>query len=713
MICYACGASSPPGMRYCGMCGAEHARPPSGRERRRVSIVFVDLAGFSRLTRGYDPEQVRDLADDILTVVAGVIEDFDGYVDAFRGDGLIALFGAPRSHPDDEHRAVRAAHAAVAAIEKVGRERGIPLQGRAGVNTGVVIAGSVGSGRVTDYTVMGSAVNLAARLEAAARTGEVWVGLETHEVTRAQFTYEAVAPVELPGFPAVREVYRLVEIPEQRNPDPYAEVPFVGREAELRRLSDAAEHVASQGRPRALWLVGEAGSGKTRLLREFVRRLDEAHDVLWLDAKASRTPDWQALAKQILDLRDVDDQNARIQRVSAALERILPGEPRWHRVVLTSLGLSSKKVWTRLERRRANRTNVVWRDVLGAWANRAGAARTVVLAIDNGPHTVPMMEFLELLKEANAPILIVAGTRRAPRLDPSEMIPVRTLSSEQSLRLIAHVTIPHIRLATESLVGQVGGNPAHLLELGRALTAAQEGTLSNSLASLLQARLDMIEPHARRLLADASLAGDHVWPGMLEMLTGSRGTREIPTLLDQELLVPTAESGIPGQPQFRFQSELLRSAAMRMVPFGERPDVHLRIASWLEQNAPTEYAEETAHQFRLAGSHEAAHLHYMSAVERARAAGDRRRVDRLFQALAELEVAPELLAQSALAHAETSIEWNDRAAATRLLAAALEHLEEVDADACAEPLRAHEQLRARLNGAQSSEAGGDRVEPAA
>src|SRR5690606_19476601 len=105
-------------MRLCGMCGTELTRDVSARERRRVTSVFIDMAGFSTLTRDLDPEEMRDLADEVLTVVAGVIESYDGYVDSLRGDGLIALFGAPHSHPDDPQRAVLAAAASLNAIEE-------------------------------------------------------------------------------------------------------------------------------------------------------------------------------------------------------------------------------------------------------------------------------------------------------------------------------------------------------------------------------------------------------------------------------------------------------------------------------------------------------------------------------------------------------------------------------------------------------------------
>jgi len=303
VICTACGTPNPAGMRFCGMCGTELARQMTARERRRVSVVFVDLAAFSTLTFDLDPEELRDLADEVLTGVASVIEAYDGYVDAFQGDGLIALFGAPHSHPDDPQRAVMAAAAGLRAIEEIGRARGTPLQGRAGVNTGIVIAGAVGSGRVRSYTVMGSAVNLAARLEEAAVPGEVWVGPETFEATRHRLLYEPTEPLELNGFPNVTRAYRLVVGQAQQQPDPYGHLGFVGRESELAALHAAYDEVVTSRAPREVWLVGEAGRGKTRLLREFLRRLDARAAAYWIESRPTEEFRWMPLAQQVFGLQ--------------------------------------------------------------------------------------------------------------------------------------------------------------------------------------------------------------------------------------------------------------------------------------------------------------------------------------------------------------------------------------------------------------------------
>ena len=263
---------------------------PLGRERRRVTVVFIDLVGFSTLTRDFDPEKLRDLADEILTVIAGIVEDFDGYVDAFQGDGLIALFGAPRSHSDDPERAVLAAAAGLRAVETIGQNKGIMLKGRAGINTGTVIAGTVGTRRVKDYTVMGSAVNLAARLESAASPGEVWVGEETFEATRHRLYYAPSPPLTLRGFPEVTRAYHFTERMHAR--DPYAHLNFVGRTEERDALWGALEEVRRTGQVKEVRLIGEAGSGKTRLMREFCKEVKRRRkaQVVWLEPDPFTSP---------------------------------------------------------------------------------------------------------------------------------------------------------------------------------------------------------------------------------------------------------------------------------------------------------------------------------------------------------------------------------------------------------------------------------------
>ena len=703
VTCPTCGFISPGGMHFCGMCGTKLTHEPASRERRRVSCVFIDMAGFSTLTRDLDPEEMRDLADEVLTVVAGVIEAYDGYVDSLRGDGLIALFGAPHSHPDDPQRAVVAAAAALNAIEEVGVERDLPLKGRAGVNTGVVIAGAVGSGRVRSYTVMGSAVNLASRLEQAAAPGEVWVGPETYQATRHQLLFEHTGSIELRGFPNVRQAQKLVMGAGNRQTDPYAHLRFVGRTEELSTLEQALRSVVHRSSAHEMWLHGEAGSGKTRLLREFDRRVSGRVTTLWLKARPNEEFTWQPFGRQVFGLRLGEEERTAQHHVQTMLDQLLPDHVRWHRLILTSLDLAPPKSWTRLERRTVDRTALAWSDLMAALPGRPGGPEAVVLMVENEPRDPVLLEFLALIAASASPILIVRTTRSRlegaglpaePRPaastagagatalahEPVTAVELPPLTPEQCLTILQELNRTSDPATAESLVRQVGGVPAHILELGRALSITQDDTFSGSLASLLQARIDLLDPAPRRLLAHAALVGEVTWEGLLRELGGPGVADDIRVLARENLILVQNGSAIQGEVEYRFQSQLVRNAALTMIPFADRPLLHLRIATWLEQFAPLAFSELTAAQFELGGSPEAAYAHYLAAAELATTRREPAAVERLYDTLLKLPVPADTLAEGALAYAQAALSLELPAATRQALEQAAGLVEQASAD---------------------------------
>ena len=660
-------------MRFCGNCGSPLNKGALERERRNVSVVFIDLSGFSSLTRNWIPEQLRDLADEILTVVAGIIEDYDGYVDAFQGDGLIALFGAPRSHSDDAHRAVLAASSGLRAIESIGESKGYTLKGRAGVNTGIVIAGAVGSGRVRDYTVMGSPVNLAARLEAAATPGEVWVGPETYEITRHRMGYEPVSPVSLAGFPSITEVYKLVSLNEAAMLDPYAHLDFVGRKVELSALHEAYERTRDSKQTQTLWLVGEAGTGKTRLIKEFTEQLNASGTakVVWVDEQSLDVDTgWRQLCAQLFDLSLNDDARTWYGQVSSQLNELLPGEPRWQGYILTSLGLVEAKPWRRLERRSVDRTFLAWRDLLKAYVKARLDGEVLVFVVEHSSQVAAFSHFPDLLTEAEVPVLILRTRRRQDLSGGVAQLNLSPLALEESLALIKQIANPILKVATESLVFQVGGIPANILELGRAISAMPESSFSGSLASLLQARLDMLPPASRQLLALAALAGERFWEKLISDVGGSESSEALQSLISENLIVKEPNSLITEQPEYHFQSELVRRAVLRMIPFSERPLIHLNIATWLERYAPLTLSEQIAYHFKEGGSNDAAYPHYLAAADLAVSELDFERAYELFAELLGLELPSHLLAQGSLAYTQAAILEGNNALALEQLSAA-------------------------------------------
>ncbi len=245
----------------------------SDGERRVVTVLFADVSGFTAMSEKLDPEEVTAIMNAFFQVLSDQIYKFGGTVDKYIGDCIMALFGAPVAHEDDAERAVGAAwemqvqggHFA----DDLEARTGIRLKVRIGLNTGLVVAGSVGAEQRRDYTVLGDTVNLASRLESAARPGHILVSRETSRLARRVWFFDSLEPIKVKGKEALIPVFE-VKGPRHGVADGEERPAFTGRTAEIDVLRQELGR-ASAGRPSVVALVGEAGIGKSRLCREFLR----------------------------------------------------------------------------------------------------------------------------------------------------------------------------------------------------------------------------------------------------------------------------------------------------------------------------------------------------------------------------------------------------------------------------------------------------------
>ncbi|MEV8513437.1 adenylate/guanylate cyclase domain-containing protein [Dactylosporangium sp. NPDC051484] len=275
MTCSVCGTVAVPGARFCHHCGSAlpGAATLPAAERRIVTVLFGDLSDFTAWSEDLDPERVGAVTDRVLAALAGAVKTFGGHVDKLTGDGIMAVFGAPVAHEDDAERAVRAALSMQRAVRRVlddERGGGAPLGLRIGLNTGPVVAG-VQAG--IEYTVIGDTVNTAARLADAAAIGAVYAGDRTSSSTRRLASWRALRPLRLKGKREPVDAFELLgllDAPGTRS-GLGDEAPFVGREAELGRVSGRLAEIADRQEPRVLVFTGEAGLGKTRLAGEIER----------------------------------------------------------------------------------------------------------------------------------------------------------------------------------------------------------------------------------------------------------------------------------------------------------------------------------------------------------------------------------------------------------------------------------------------------------
>ncbi len=242
---------------------------PAG-ERKLVTVMFADLSGFTALAERYDPEAVREFVNRCFDRLVPVIEGFGGTVDKFIGDEIMALFGAPATHENDPERALRAALEMMSTLDSFNEEQGIDLGMHIGINTGLVIAGGLGSEGRQQYSVVGDAVNVAARLKDVAEGGTTLVGPDTFRGAKPLFEFEALESVHVKGKAEPVPVYRLLGF--KATPDAVRGVeglrsPLVGRDTEIGRLRTALRAL-NQGRGGVITVLGEAGLGKSRLVAE-------------------------------------------------------------------------------------------------------------------------------------------------------------------------------------------------------------------------------------------------------------------------------------------------------------------------------------------------------------------------------------------------------------------------------------------------------------
>jgi len=303
----------------------EAGRASTADERKLVTIVFADVSGFTALSEKLDPEAVRELINACFDWLVPVVQKYDGTIDKFIGDEIMTLFGAPVAHEDDAERALRAALDMMDAIVAFNRANGTELGLHLGINTGLVVAGQIGGHDRRDYSVMGDAVNLAARLEDASSVGEIFVGPATYRLTQRLFDFEPVAPLKLKGKEAPVEVHRLLGAkvaPKSTRGIEGLRAPLVGRDEELEEIRRTLADLAD-GQGSMLAILAEAGLGKSRLIAE-TRALLPAN-VMWAEGRALSFTAGMSywLAREIvLSLLNVKPDAAQSE-IAAALQKSL------------------------------------------------------------------------------------------------------------------------------------------------------------------------------------------------------------------------------------------------------------------------------------------------------------------------------------------------------------------------------------------------------
>jgi class 3 adenylate cyclase len=609
ITCPNCKRENPDDAAFCNACGTPLDKPAAREERKIVTVLFVDLVGFTARAEQLDPEDVRAILNPYYTRLRSEIEVFGGTVEKFIGDAVMAVFGAPVAHGDDPERAVRAALAVRDAVAQMNEsEPELDLQVRLAVNTGEAIVALGANPDLGEGLVAGDVVNTASRLQTAAPTNGILVGQATHRATRGLFEYAEVEALVVKGKRAPVRAWvanSASSVPGERAS---TGVPMLGRVHELAVLNRILDGVVADRRPHLVTIVGDAGIGKTRLGVEFSDRLERegARVLRGRSLPYGAVTTYGTFAQHVKGFAEIfanDDAEVGREKLHAAINTLECEDAEELSSDLALLiGLEAgREVPDRQTLFRAARRFV---ELLAA------DQPTVLLFEDihwAGSGTFDLVEMLAS-RVRDVPLLLLALAR--PDLQHARpgwgggmpgytALSLQALDDESAAELALQLLGAEVEAATSRVVETAEGNPLFIEELAASVaerSPASSGPLPTTIRELISARLDALPASERTVLLDAAVVGKVFWLGALESLDGSVG--DLPELLDsleaRDLVRREALSWIERDEQYTFKHVMIREVAYATLPRTRRRELHAAVARFLEEATGDAAATATA-----------------------------------------------------------------------------------------------------------------------
>jgi class 3 adenylate cyclase len=592
----------------------------SGRwaeERKLATVVFADIVGFSAIANDLEPDAVRELANAFFEPLSREVEREGGTVMKYIGDGVMAVFGVPTAHEDDAARAVRAALAMTTRVREIARERNHEVALRVGINTGLVMVGTVGAGTRASADIMGATVNVASRIESSASPGEILVGGATERLVHDLFELDSVPAVQVKG---VAEPVVMFKVTGERHDDAASSVrlrsasgtPFFARHKELELLLRLYESVGMNSTMRVAEIVGEMGLGKGHLLKQLRIALgarEQAPHVLHatrliagaplgfvgkmlrarFNVRADESP--EAVRGRVVDAvatawtgNEVED-GREAGRLLADLVAPTPVAPLLETEISTD----------------ATRTVSAFTD----WIRRLARQKSVVMLVEQVQWTdqgsLDLLQYLIRALRRERVFLVISARPEATEHVPAwmtgsdirtkiELLPFSEDVMDRFLDDLFRQVPSFPRDVKREIIRRAEGNPELCKELVRLLV--DRGALSvdehhipvkwdknrsakldlpDTVRGVLQARLDGLLPAHKEILKMASVIGRVFWVGALrEVLPPELSADELAASLDtlraRELIKPQPSSSVTGERELSFATQALCDAAYELVP---------------------------------------------------------------------------------------------------------------------------------------------------
>jgi class 3 adenylate cyclase/predicted ATPase len=631
-VCPDCGFTNYPNAKFCGGCGktlsassvaeSGRKRETSEPERRQLTVMFCDLVGSTALAERLDPEDLHQLLAQYQDACADVIDRYEGHIARYVGDGLLVYFGYPKAHEDDPQRAVRAGLGIVEAIENLDAKctnPSVDLAVRIGITTGLVVAGDIGSGeRREEDAIVGETPNLAARLQAMAEPNTVLIGASTQRLVEGLFECDDLGAQNLKGISQAVKVYRVRAEGEAASRFEAAAqrglTPLVGRESELGLLLNRWAH-AKEGEGQAVLFSGEAGIGKSRIVRAFRDHLDaEPHSrVLYYGSPYHQNSAFYPAIEQLeRDLRfgKEDGVTQRLDKLEAVLRNLDLSVDDLVPLLAALLSLKSDGRFSPLTLAPEELKRKTLAALVGVYEAMA-LQRPVLMVIEDVHWIDPSTrELITLLIERLASCRIFLLITCRPEFESPwaghthiTSFTLNRLSRKESASMIARVTqgkgLPEAVL--DEIVVKTDGVPLFLEELTK--TVLESGLLENagdryilsgplpalaiptSLQDSLMARLDRLASGKEIAQLGAVIGREFSY----QLLAG------VSRLADEELHDALRElnqselifsRGSPPDATYNFKHALVQDVAYQSLLKNKRQQYHQRIAEVLEERLP-------------------------------------------------------------------------------------------------------------------------------
>jgi len=586
-------------------------------ERKLVTVLFADVANYTSMSEKLDPEEVHQIMDECFRILMDEIHKFEGTINQFTGDGVMALFGAPISHEDHAQRACRVALSIQKAIDAYGNrlknDVGVEFRMRIGLNSGPVVVGSIGDDLRMDYTAIGDTTNLASRLEGLSTPGGILVSNDTYNLTREFFEFEALVPMEVKGKHEPVNAYKLVRASEIETRIEAATAKglsrFVGRESSTAKLVKIWKRVKS-GSGQVVGVVGEAGVGKTRLLLEFKNQLPK-DQFTYLEGRCLHYGRNMAylpilgILKSYFGIKEKDRETTIQEKIT---DKVLSLDDSIAYILPPLMDLLSltvgDKAYSQLDPgEKKLRIFEAVRDLL----IRESQCNPLILCVDD-LHWIDKTseEYLSYLIEwlANTSIILILlyrpeYTHQWGSKSYYNRVGVEQLTTKSSAELVQAIlaegeVLPDLR---ELILDKAAGNPLFVEELTHNLLengsiqvkgnqyALRENTseihVPDSIHAIIAARMDRLEQSLKRIMQVASVIGREFAFRILQAIMGMREELKA-NLLNLQGLEFIYEKRLFPELEYVFKHALTQEVAYNSLLQKKRQQIHESIGQAIE-----------------------------------------------------------------------------------------------------------------------------------